>query len=39
MLRKTREIAALATEGTGEEAVELEKRSLLRSFWESAAGF
>lgn len=39
MLRKTREIAALATEATGEEAVELQTRSLLLSFWESAAGF
>jgi ABC-type uncharacterized transport system fused permease/ATPase subunit len=39
MLRKTREIGALATEGTGGEAVELETRFLLRSFWESAAGF
>jgi len=39
MLRKTREISALATEGTGEEAVELETRFLLRTFWQSAAGF
>jgi hypothetical protein len=39
MLTKTREIGALATEGTGGEAVELETRFLLRSFWESAAGF
>ena len=31
MLRKTREISALATEGTGEEAVELETRFLLRT--------
>src|SRR5215469_18805514 len=39
MLGKTREITALTVEGTGEEAVELETRPLLRSFWQSAAGF
>ena len=39
MLRKMREIPAPAMEGTDEEAVELETRSLLRSFWQSAAGF
>jgi vitamin B12/bleomycin/antimicrobial peptide transport system ATP-binding/permease protein len=39
MLRKKREIAALTPEGTGDEAVELEARCLLRSFWQSAAGF
>src|SRR5215470_14687944 len=39
MLRKTREILALATGGTGEAAVELKTRSLLRSFWQGAAGF
>ena len=39
MLRKTRETSAVAPEGPGEDAVELERRSLLRSFWQSAAGF
>src|SRR5215471_3432513 len=39
MLRKMREISASAMEGTDEESVELETRSLLRSFWQSAAGF
>ena len=39
MLRKMREISAPAMEGTDEEAVELETRSLLRNFWQSAAGF
>jgi vitamin B12/bleomycin/antimicrobial peptide transport system ATP-binding/permease protein len=39
MLGKMRETAALPPEGTGEQAVELPTRSLLRSFWQSAAGF
>ncbi len=38
MLRKNRKIAALAAQGTGEQAVGLETRSLLRYFWQSAAG-
>src|SRR6516225_9858422 len=39
MPRQARETSALAAEGTGEDAVDLKTRSLLRSFWQSAAGF
>src|SRR5215475_11507044 len=39
MLGKTRGTTALALEGSGEDAVELRTRSLLRSFLQCAAGF
>jgi vitamin B12/bleomycin/antimicrobial peptide transport system ATP-binding/permease protein len=39
MLKKKKAIAALTPQGTGEEAVGLETRSLLWCFWQSAAGF
>src|SRR5215475_8564267 len=39
MLRKTRGTTALVLEGSGEDAVELKTRSLLRSFLQCAAGF
>jgi len=39
MLRKTRGTSALAPEGPSEDAVDLKTRSLLRSFWQGAAGF
>jgi vitamin B12/bleomycin/antimicrobial peptide transport system ATP-binding/permease protein len=38
-MRQKREIAALAAQGTGEQAVGRETRSLVRCFWQSAAGF
>ena len=39
MLGMTGGTSALAPKAPGEDAVELERRSLLRSFWQSAAGF
>ena len=39
MLMKTRGSLSLAPEGPGARAVDFERRSLLRSFWQSAAGF
>jgi putative ATP-binding cassette transporter len=39
MLRVTAGSSALAPEAPGDDAVELERRSLLRRFWQSAAGF
>jgi len=39
MLRKTRETSGFAQERASEDAVELKTRSLLGSFWQSAAGF
>jgi vitamin B12/bleomycin/antimicrobial peptide transport system ATP-binding/permease protein len=39
MLTNTRGTSALTPAGAGEDAVALKTRSLLRSFWQSAAGF
>src|SRR5262245_24728696 len=39
MPRKTRGISALALERSGEDAIDRERQSLLRNFWQSAAGF
>jgi vitamin B12/bleomycin/antimicrobial peptide transport system ATP-binding/permease protein len=39
MLRMTEETSALPRGGPGEDAIEFERRSLIRNFWRSAAGF
>ena len=39
MPRKTNGTSALALERSGEDAIDLERQSLLRNFWQNAAGF